>query len=592
MPHPQLSKEQLVIVLSDCPRIQVDACPGSGKTTTLIACIKHWVEEGADPASILVLSFSNAAVANVEAKLMEQGLQGLNVSTIHALGLQLIPDKPTVLTERERLELVRRAIRAAAKNVAHDWPVISETRQRFKANMVRKLLSKKRALLHLISVCSALDHDHDGIKDLARARFGDVFKCCISVLSMVLKHYDLAKREAGVLDYGDMVALATKHVKRSDAKWTHILVDEQQDCTAAQGVLVTQLVRTTRAMFRSFGDPAQAIFGFAGSGGVNFQDLMADCELMTLTQSQRLPQRIAALATAVGELPSSSAIVSRRPGGTLSAITCESEIDMAMRVCTLVKQQLAEKPEGRIAVLARTKAQIYRIDQALRAQGIWATPTPRGRYAVASALQWTDRMARLDDASVPMIERYLRSRRLTIVSAKVGWTAKLLHRGSKCTSISGGYRQAVNAYVYAHGSEMTEEERKALRNDLMRWQPYASKAVSPRAMWDEIRKMKKSHVGQVHLSTIHASKGLEWDTVIVVGVTEGVLPIRYAKDDWALEQERNLLYVAVTRAKGALHLFHAPTCWARTGEELKDWSSIFTKRAAHLIPMTKSQRLC
>jgi len=111
-------------------------------------------------------------------------------------------------------------------------------------------------------------------------------------------------------------------------------------------------------------------------------------------------------------------------------------------------------------------------------------------------------------------------------------------------------------------------------------------------MWDEIRRMEKANVGRVHLSTIHASKGLEWDTVIVVGVTEGVLPTRYSKDDWALKQEQNLLYVAISRAKKGLHLFHAPTCCSATGKDLNDWSSIFMKSASSLVPIKKSQRHC
>ena len=590
MPHPQLSKEQLAIVLSDCPKIQVHACPGSGKTTTLIECTKHWVEEGADPAAMLILSFSNAAVANVEAKLMEHGIQGLTVSTIHALGLQLIPDKPVVLTDKERMSLLQRAIRAAAKNVARDWPHLSASKQRIKAEKAQQLLLKRRPLLHLFSICSALGHDD--INDLARSRFAGIFKGSHSVLPMVFKHYNRAKKRTRSIDYEDMVALASQHVERSDAQWTHILVDEQQDCTAAQGVLVSQLVRRTGAVFRSFGDPAQAIFGFAGSGGVDFQDLMADCELMTLTRSQRLPRHIAALATAVGELPDFAAIESRRGGGTLFATTCESELDMAMRVCALVKQQLAEKPEGTIAVLARTRAQIYRIDQALRAQGIWAAPTGDGRRAVATGLQWSDWAARTGCTSSKRVENYLRNRRSKIASDRLAGAVKLLRTGCKSFSLCGRFRQAAHAYMYAYGGGLEDSDQKSLRNDLSRWLPSASRAESPRAMWDEIRKMEKTNVGRVHLSTIHASKGLEWDTVLIVGVTEGVLPIMYAKDDRALRQEQNLLYVAITRAKRALHLFHAPTCCTLAGKKLNDWSSIFMKSASSHVAIKKSQRHC
>jgi DNA helicase-2/ATP-dependent DNA helicase PcrA len=70
----------------------------------------------------------------------------------------------------------------------------------------------------------------------------------------------------------------------------------------------------------------------------------------------------------------------------------------------------------------------------------------------------------------------------------------------------------------------------------------------------------------VTLATLHSAKGLEWDTVYLVGLNDGLVPITYAKTDEAIDEERRLLYVGITRARHRLHLSWAKGGSARGGE--------------------------
>jgi len=81
--------------------------------------------------------------------------------------------------------------------------------------------------------------------------------------------------------------------------------------------------------------------------------------------------------------------------------------------------------------------------------------------------------------------------------------------------------------------------------------------------------VKKMDANCVVTSTIHAAKGHEWDHVFITGVTEGVLPIYHAKDEQSLAEERNLLYVAITRACKDVRLYHAPTPHPRGGRHFE-----------------------
>ena len=89
-----------------------------------------------------------------------------------------------------------------------------------------------------------------------------------------------------------------------------------------------------------------------------------------------------------------------------------------------------------------------------------------------------------------------------------------------------------------------------------------------------------AYKGAAVTSTIHAAKGGEWDHVFIVGVTEGLLPLYLEmNDEHSLVEERNLLYVAITRARKTVQLYHAPTGHARSRKNFSDLSRFLDEPA-------------
>jgi DNA helicase-2/ATP-dependent DNA helicase PcrA len=125
----------------------------------------------------------------------------------------------------------------------------------------------------------------------------------------------------------------------------------------------------------------------------------------------------------------------------------------------------------------------------------------------------------------------------------------------------------------ALGGLRADEDR---RPDVNRWDAFTREYSSALEMRDAIRNMS---LAAVVTETIHAAKGGEWDHVFVVGVTEGYLPMYLSRDELAVTEDRNLLFVAITRAKGTVRLYHAPSDHPRSQRRFTALSPFVDQRA-------------
>jgi DNA helicase-2/ATP-dependent DNA helicase PcrA len=228
------------------------------------------------------------------------------------------------------------------------------------------------------------------------------------------------------------------------------------------------------------------------------------------------------------------------------------------------------KPE-QIVVLARTRALLAPVEAALLAVNISTQQLGKARnikhvMAALGLIRIVERCQRQQtEITAELLRKALPS--LTPVDDSI-WLreARALAKAMRVTSLEGRYRLCAAGYLRLMGGVRANAE---LRADLNRWEPFSRGYAHAREMRVAVRAMAPA---AVVTGTIHAAKGMEWPHVLVLGVTDGLLPLYLARDTAALAEERNLLYVAITRAEQSLRLYHAPVTHARSGHQFEGLS--------------------
>jgi len=159
--------------------------------------------------------------------------------------------------------------------------------------------------------------------------------------------------------------------------------------------------------------------------------------------------------------------------------------------------------------------------------------------------------------------------------------ARCLERAARSRSLEGRYRACSDVYLRALGGVRANAE---VHHDLNRWAPICRKHTCANAMRRALQQPDKP---EIETMTIHAAKGREWDHVFVVGIADGQLPLYLAKNANMLAEERRLLYVAITRARESVRLYHAPVHHARSQQQFAKLSR-FLNTAAVLRTVTSA----
>lgn len=581
----RLTTEQKAILR--CPRhhLQVTACPGSGKTTTLVAVTERWIADGVDPANILALSFSNSTVQELSQKLHPE----IAVQTVHALGLSLLhQDGATskLLQPKQALALLLAAAAHVQRKVQKGflWSTTTDRRRAKRLDQLKSLTTRDAKLvLGLFDLAVALDVN---VSDVVASRAPEL-SGHVRALIQLHRAYRLLKRKRGLINYGDMVTLARGALPDRQWPYTHVVVDELQDCTTAQMHLLTAIVRQHRPVLRAFGDHHQSIYGFAGAAPFQLGDLIPELHTLPLSTSQRLTQPVAALASAVAGLDRDSAIQSEKTGPVPRLLVDHDEVGQQNRVVRRLLKHLCGSRKGEsIAVLARTNAQLRMLAQRLRVHGVDATRLGlvKSRLALRRVQRLLQAFASPGTAEARQAEFSRLLHGWATDEKRVDSAVKELRKLRCGVSIEGQYKALCGVYLRLIGGA---RENKDVRNELAAWEPGFRRCQT----LDAALAVGRGQVGGVTLSTIHAAKGGEWDHVLLIGVTDGLLPIYHAKDEQARLQERNLLYVGVTRARKTLRMYHSP--FSHHGRAFSEISTLLHPHATWLlktraIAMTKT----
>ena len=533
-----LDPDQCAVATQVAGPLAVLAGAGTGKTRAITYRIAYGAAVGAfDPSNVLAVTFTQRAAFEMRHRLAQLGVPKAQARTFHSAALrQLRHFWPTVVGGPLPDVIPHKASLVAA-SAARLGITIDRTNVRDIAAEVEWAKVSMIDAAHYASRVARLRRDVPAGLDA-----GD--------MARLLDVYEDAKNERGVIDFEDiLIYLCGMLQERADVasivrkQYRSFVVDEFQDVNLLQARLL-DLWLGGRHDVCVVGDVAQTIYSFTGASPdylTGFGRKHPGARIVELTRDYRSTPQIVSLANGVlarsSQREGTVRLSSQRDGGaqvtyrTYDDDRAEAE-GVAASIADLIAGGMA--PHS-IAVLMRTNGQSQAFEEALGARGIPVavaggkpffarddvrTAISRLRAAAAAAT---------DDGSVGEIVRD--------VLSGVGWAPEApsgqagSERWSNMNAIVGWADDSQAETLAAFVAEL--DERVA-------YQVEPDKAG-------------------VELATIHAAKGLEWDAVFLVGVAEGLLPISYAKTTAAREEERRLLYVAVTRARDLLTL-----SWARS----------------------------
>ncbi len=522
---------------------------GTGKTRAITHRVAYGVLSGAyPPQRVLAVTFTARAAGEMRTRLRQLGVVGVQARTFHAAALrqlhyfwpqaiggaapEVLPAKAGVVAEavsRLRMDFDRTAIRDLAGEI--EWAKVS------------MLTPESYAVA------------------AARAR-RDPAGIDLTAMSRVFAEYESCKEVRGVIDFEDVLLLTLGILAdRPDiaaqvrAQYRHFVVDEYQDVNALQQRLLELWLGDSEELC-VVGDAAQTIYSFTGATPahlLNFTRAHPAARVVHLVRNYRSTPQIVALANTVLRSQRSAGMPGARPGGmpggSLVELVAEGppgtpprltaypdDVAEARGVAAAIRALVdAGTAPSRIGVLFRINAQSEAFESALADAGIAYLVRGGERFfarkEVRDALVLLRGAARADDASKPLGEV------TRDVLAGAGWTREP-------PASAGAVRDRWESLMALAG----------LADELSATLPDARLPDLVRELGERAAAQHAPTVEGVTLASLHAAKGLEWDVVFLAGCSDGLLPIVLAEGMAAVEEERRLLYVGMTRARRELHL--------------------------------------
>jgi len=585
---------------------------GSGKTRVITAKIAHLIEQGADPAGIAAITFTNKAAREMRERSgaaqrrRETAPAAPTICTFHALGLKILRREAAAMQLTPRFSIL---------DPADVEPIVAEllaTTDRARVRAAQWQISAwKNALIAPPEALARASTE----AERAAARVYARYRAALSAYQAV--------------DFDDLIALpvaalecdagAAEHWQK---RLQYLLIDEYQDTNPAQYRLL-RLLTGARAAFTAVGDDDQAIYGWRGATVANLERLPRDypsLKVIKLEQNYRSSIRI---------LRSANALIGRNtklfdkalwsdlglgePIQVAPAADDQAEAENVARTIAALKFEHGTRFDD-FAVLYRGNHQARAFEQALRAQNM--------PYSVSGGQSWFDRTEIRDivaylrlianDEDDPAFVRAVTTPRrgvgaqtlehlgraggLFAAACDDGLTSALPARQREaltefCRMINGlRYRaerepagRLIDELIKTIGYEdhlcSTCDKREAQTRwesvvDFVRW--LSTKGESDGRNLLELTQsialltLLDGEEGRepdaVRLSTLHAAKGLEFAHVFLVGLEEGVLPHREAIVAGNIDEERRLMYVGLTRAQQSLRL-----SWCRRRKRAGEW---------------------
>ncbi|MEK4451586.1 MULTISPECIES: ATP-dependent helicase [unclassified Paenibacillus] len=567
-----LNEEQASAVLSESDEILMRAGAGTGKTRTLTHRIAHLnLNHRVGASSIVAITFTRAAAKEMKDRLVpligEHESKRITCCTFHALAVRILQEWG------HRLNLDRQFTIYSQEDREEVMKVIIKTMG------YRTSVSK---------VLKAVDLRINGLEEQA-----------------VWDEYDYQLRRYNAVDLDALISkvntLFSNHPDVADyyrKQWKYLFVDEFQD-TDQQQMEFIRLLNPDHLF--CIGDWRQSIYGWRGARVRNILEFTGTYPNTEVIELNRNYRSTVSIVEAANNLISHSGVgiggglVAYKEGTSVDVVSLVDDDTEMDYVISQIKERVQSAEYSDFAILARTNAQIDNFYQALRRENIpctvlSASDDPLKKPDVKSLLNYLAWIFNPQDETnfkrvIKFPERSLTDMQLQIaeqiaIDKSIPlWEAlvdsneeRVVQYAAILQGVAESVRECVSAYdaldVLSRRLKLREryierylnnrlEDLDQAQTYIMYWVERQLKAAedhSPTAFlkWVKIRDIQEKLMEDrdaVKLMTIHGSKGLEFPTVFLVGMNEGLFPSQNTRD---IEEERRLAYVAVTRAENEL----------------------------------------
>ena len=597
-----LNSAQQDAVLTTTGSTLIVAGAGSGKTRVITSRIAHLITSGkGNASSIIALTFTNKAAREMKERIAKHTAIMPFIGTFHSYCLSLLKkygyfiglDNFTIMDSSDQEKLVHDIVKNSSPNKIN-------TKQ-----MVYQISNAKNALAvgeqyHL------LEYDQTMQEILAKYEAAKKFSKCLDFDDLIIKTVELFSK--------------TEFAKIHHANIRHILVDEYQDTSVIQHKLLKQMSLNSKDLIIDsvcvVGDEDQSIYSWRGATVDNilqFPKEFPDVQTIKIEQNYRSASSILEIANILiknnhNRNPKNlwSEKIAKNRVLAINAMSGYQEADV---IAQIAKNQHEINPAKTIAVLYRTHFQSRVIEEALLKASI--------PYKIIGGIQFYERKEIKDLLAylkliVNNFDRISFSRVYNCPPRKLGaqfeeqffdlWESepflsyhdiaiKLINHNELTNSKKASLQELLDILAMIKPESKTSDAIKLLVNKL-NYYDYIKDNCPPEeannridnireliraadhfeadgintvaSFIDEISLMQDKlsaqdeHTAHIQLMSLHAAKGLEFDTIIIAGVEEGLLPsTRSLISSDGIEEERRLLYVGITRAREHLILTHA-----------------------------------
>ena len=577
---------------------------GSGKTRVITQKIAYLVQDcGFQPRNIAAITFTNKAAKEMQeriGKILSPALAGdLQISTFHSLGVRILREEAKALGYKPRFSIFDSADCAGILSEA------AGTVDKATVRILQSLISNwKNALITPEAARHLATDEHQKLAAHAYLSY-----------EATLKAYQAVDFDDLI---GLPVKLFTEHPEIADKwqnRLRYLLVDEYQDTNACQYQLL-KLLTGVRAQFTAVGDDDQAIYGWRGADIDNLRKLPAEfpnLKVIKLEQNYRSTVRILKAANNVianNEKLFDKKLWSEHGHGEQISVTTYRDNDAEAEgvVMKLQAHRFEQRTQFKdYAILYRSNHQARIFEEYLRDHRIPYLLSGGKSFfdkaEIKDIIAYLRLLANEDDdpayiraattpkrgigaATLQVLGTYAGERHVSLFAAafEEGFAQRVAPRQLEPLLEFGQFinrmqeragRESANlvlpdllkaidyeTYLYDHEEERVAQTRWANVCEFANWINKKGELdgktlielTQSIALINMLDKQNDEEVDAVQLSTLHASKGLEYPHVFLVGIEEGILPHRESTEPSKVEEERRLMYVGITRAQRTLHI--------------------------------------